>query len=280
MRSPLGSYFRLGSNPIGVITCSVRGDATGGYVDDLSGIHRRVATLYGGLGLDDLNLNTYVELSLKATASLGFYFDSEMNVDVALDDIMNRGGRGWWTPDRVSRLSVGRIDDPATLEADVVITEDDLVDRGGIYKRTPAGVRVGQVVLGYRRYDTQLSTDQVSGIVDLATKEDIGKEYRFVTSVDPDRPSDADTMTIFTEIDDPVDAQLEADRLLALWKVDRGIYRVTLDQGLLSYFIGSVFEFRVNRYDTTSGKKFIAFGIAEDMGQHGQVDKLEPALFG
>jgi hypothetical protein len=260
----------------------VRGDATGGYVDDLAGMHQRVATLYGGLGLDDLNLNTYVALSLKATASLGFYFDSEMNVDVALDEIIKRGGRGWWSPDRVARLSVGRIDDPATLEADVVITEDDLVSprKGGVYSRSPAGVRVGEVVLGYRRYDTQLSSDQVSGIVDLATKEDISKEYRFVRAIDPNRSSDSDTMTIFTEIDDPIDAQLEANRLLALMKVDRGVYRVTLDQGVLSYFIGSVFELKVDRYDTKVGKKFIVFGIAEDMGQYGQVDKLEPALFG
>lgn len=277
--------FRLGSSPVGVVTCDIRGDNSAplGYVDDLSNIHRKVVTKYGGQTDGDLNLGTYVTLGSKATADIGFYFDSEINVDAVLDEIMKKGGSGWWTPDRVGRVSVGRVDNPATLEPDLTVTLDDLVDpkKGGTFKRSPVGVRIGQVVLGYRRYNTKLSEDQVATSLSLATRLDLGQEYRFVTSPpNPNMTGDVDTMTVYTEIDDPVAAQAEADRLYDLWKVDRATLRVTMDQGVLSYFIGTVFNVLINRYDMTTGKKMIVFGIAEDMGQYGATDRLEPALFG
>lgn len=284
LRTTNGSYFRLGSSPVGVITCVARGDAGGslGYRDDLAGIHRKTVTQFGGVSDSDLNLDTYSTLALSATASIGFYFDSEINVDAALDEISKRGGSGWWAGDRVGRISVGQIVAPETLTPDVYVTIDDLVDpnKGGAYKRSPIGVRVGKVVLGYRRYNTQLTSDQVAGTVDLATRNDLKQEYRYVTATDPNASSDADTMTVYTGFDDQAEALAEAYRLLDIWKVDRGTYRVTMDRGLLSYFIGTVFRVTVNRYDTVTGKTFVAYGLSEDMGQYGATDRLEPALFG
>lgn len=284
VRSLNGSYFRLGSSPVGVITCAARGDAGGslGYRDDLAGIHQKTVTQFGGMSDSDLNLDTYAALSLSATASVGFYFDSEINVDAALDEISKKGGSGWWAGDRVGRISVGRIVAPETLTPDVYVTTDDLVDpsKGGAYKRSPIGVRVGKVVLGYRRYNTKLTSDQVAGTVDLATRNDLKEEYRYVTATDPNASPESDTMTVYTEFDDAAEALAEAYRLLYIWNVDRGTYRVTMDRGLLSYFIGTVFHVTVNRYDTAAGKTFVVYGLSEDMGQYGATDRLEPVLFG
>lgn len=280
-----GSFFRLGSSPVGVITCEARGDAAGSltYKDDVAGIVRKVITQFvSGMSDSDLNLQTFTSLTAAATATVGFYFDTDINVDAALDEITSKGGSCWWTPDRVSKISVGRIENPDNLTPDVMITEDDLIEpkKGGTYKRSPIGVRVGQVVLGYRRYNTTLSDDQVAGVVDIATRKDFGEEYRFVTATDPDRSADSDTLTVLTEIDLETEAQVEADRLLDIWKVDRSNQIVSLNTGLLSYFIGTVFEVTIDRYDTKQGKKFIVYGLTEDMGQHGSIDKFEPKLFG
>lgn len=277
--------FRLGSTPVGVLTCVARGHNSSalGYVDTVADCHRLVSTVYGGLSDSQLNLNTYAGLNTKTSATVGFYFDSEINVDSALDYIAKAGGNAWWSPDRVSNLSVGRIDPPEDITPEVEVTIDDLVEpsRGGEFRRTPVGVRVKQVVLGYRRYNTFLTEDQVAGTVDLETRYDLGKEYRFVTSPpEPSGPDEADTLMVYTEIDDPIEAQTEADRLFAFWSVDRGTYRTTMDQGLLSYFIGSVMRVIVNRYDTAGGKTFVVVGISEDMGQYAATDRLEPLLLG
>lgn len=280
-----GSYFRLGSSPVGVITCSARGDAGGslGYVDDVSGIIRKLLTQFAGQSDGSLNLHTFISLGLGATATIGFYFDSDINIDAALDKVTVEGGSAWWAPDRIGNISVGRIDNPDSLGVDVEVTADDLIEprKGGVYKRVPLGVRVGQVVLGYRHYGVTLSEDQVAESLDIATRNDLGQAYRFVTATDPDRSEDSDTLTIHTEIYNKEDAQIEADRLLSIWKEDRGLYTVSLGSGLLSYFIGTVFRVRVNRYDTRGeGKKFIVTGLTEGMGQYGTADKLEPRLFG
>lgn len=279
-----GSYFRLGSNPIGVITCDARGDAGGslGYRAEMANIHRKVITQYGGLTDSDLNLNTYAALLLKTSAAVGFYFDSEINVDAALDQISKEGGNSWWTPDRVAKISIGRIDNPSTLTPDITVTVDDLVEpsRGGTFKRNPVGVRIGKVILGYRKYNTTLTEDQVATAVLLATRNDLKQPYRFVSATDPNASANADTMTVLTEIDSIVDAQAEADRLLDLWKVDRGTYRISMDQGVLSYFIGTIMRVVRDRYDLAGGKNFVVFGVTENMGQYGGTDTLDPALFG
>jgi hypothetical protein len=277
--------FRLGSTPVGVLTCIARGHNSSslGYVDTVADCHRLVSTAYGGFSDSQLNLDTYAGLNLKTSATVGFYFDAETNVDTALDYIAKAGGNTWWSPDRVSNLSVGRIDPPETLSPEVEITIAGLVEpsRGGEFRRNPVGVRVKQVVLGYRRFNTVLTENQVAGTVDLETRYDLGKEYRFVTSPpEPFGPDDADTLTVYTEIDDPIEAQTEADRLFAFWSVDRGTYRVTMGRGLLSYFIGTPMRVTVNRYDTVGGKSFVVVGISEDMGQYAASDKLEPLLLG
>jgi len=230
----------------------------------------------------DLNLDTCAALKLKAPHVTGFYYYDDINVDVAMDDCVKMGANGWWSPDRVAKVSVGRIDDPATLTPDITITRDEIVDptEGGAFQNNPVGVRVGRVILGYRRYGTTLTDDQVAGIVSLSVRKDLGEEYRYVTSTDPNRSTDSDTLTVYTEIDDPVVAQAEADRLLSLWKVDRRALRLSLDQGVLSYFIGTVFQVQISRYDLTAGRNYIAFGVAEDMGEYGQPDRLEVLLFG
>lgn len=276
--------FRLGSSPVGILTCIARGDNGGtlGYTDTLAPIHRKVVAQYGGSDDSELNLETYTDLESKTSAKIGFYFDYEINISDALDTVAKSGGNCWWSPDRVSKISVGRIDPPEGMIPVLSLSSDSLIEpnKGGAYGRVPIGVRVGQVVLGYRRYNTQLSADQVSGTVDLATRDDLSKEYRFVEVSDPDRSPESDTLTVYTEIDNPADARVEADRLLALWKVDRGIYSVTLDSGVLAYFVGTPIELSVDRYDTSGGKMFVVVGLSETMGQYGSRDRLDPQLFG
>jgi hypothetical protein len=288
---------RLGSSPIGAITWDIRGDSSGplGYQDSVPGINRKLATQWGGLNDPaDLDTLSYASLSTLQPATIGLYYDSDTNIDAAMDDAM-KAAACWWSPTRTSQATVGRIDPPENLVATVSITgiaDPDVTGSGStatLDLGTPIGVRVGHVALGYRPYQTILTGTQSAQSLPPATRNDLAQPYRWVYSDDPNASPDADTLTIVTGIDDPVAAQVECDRQLALWKVDRRARIVTVDTGILSYYIGTVFNVTLPRYDLVAGKNHVAIGISEDMGSQSTgggssssptPDKLDVVLFG
>jgi hypothetical protein len=294
---------RLGSSPIGQITWDIRGDNSGplGYQSTAAGINRKLATQWGGKNdPSDLDTVAYANLSALQPAATGLYYDTDVSVDVAMDDAM-KNAACWWAPTRTGIITVGRIDPPENQVATVYLTDNDLGDpdvtgSGGsstLDIGTPIGVRVGRVVLGYRPYQTVLTGTQSAQALPLATRNDFAQPYRLVYSdvpqSDPNYSPDSDTLTIVTGIDDPVAAQVECDRQLALWKVDRRVRSMTIDTGILSYYIGTVFNVTLPRYDLTSGKNLTAVGVAEDMGAQSTgggtsssptPDKLNVTLFG
>jgi hypothetical protein len=276
--------IRFAAAPTGVLTCDVQGDNGGslGYESTAGGIHRKLVTQWGGLiDPDQIDLTAYAALDVLNSAVVGFYFDEDINVDAAADQVI-KSISAWWSPNRQKQVTVGRIDDPTDEETSVQWTADDLIDPadGGTFRRDPLGIRVGEVVLGYRPYHTTLSADQSATSLSLTTRLDYSKDYRFVSSVDPDRSDDADVMTVYTDIDDPVEAQEEADRLLAFYSVDRDKLTVTPKIGALSYFVGSIGSVTMDRYNLSAGKKFVFAGLTEDLGEHTAPDRLEVVLVG
>jgi|ERR1700674_1389672 len=267
---------RLGSSPIGQITWDIRGDNSGplGYQSTAAGINRKIATQWGGKNdPSDLDVASYSALSSLQPATIGLYYDSDINVDAAMDDAVKMAAC-WWSPTRTGTITVGRIDPPENQVATVSLTAENLADpdvtgtgsSATLEIGTPIGVRVGHVILGYRPYQTVLTGTQSAQSLSLATRNDLAQPYRWVYSDDPNASPDADTLTIVTGIDDPAAAQVECDRQLVMWKVDRRTRVMTIDSGILSYYIGTVFNVTLPRYDLTSGKNMTAIGIAEDMG--------------
>lgn len=267
---------RLGSDPIGAITWDIRGDSAGplGYQDSAPGIHLKLMTQYGGLSNPaEIDVASYNALYALQPATTGRYYDSAVNIDVAGDDVM-KSICAWWSPTRLGLATVGRIDAPETLTPTVFVTSDDIADpdtstsgAGAEFDPgTPIGVRVGHVQLGYRPYATVLTGTQSSPDLSQGVRNDLAQSYRYVTSDDPNASDYADTLTILTDIDDPVVAQAESDRLLAFWQLNRETVTIPLDDGALSYFFGTVFNVQISRYDLVTGKNYVLVAVDEDMG--------------
>lgn len=267
---------RLGDDPIGAIAWDVEGDNAGplGYQDTFAGIHRKLAVEFGGLSdPDEIDVAAYVLWASKQPAVIGRYYSSDINVDAAMDDV-SKSVVAWWSPTRLGSSTIGRIDAPETQIPTVFVTEDNIPDPdvsssgsgGTLDLGTPIGVRVGHVKLGYRPYLTQLTGTQAAQTLSTGVRNDLAQQYRYVTSDVIGASADADTLVIYTDMDSATDAQTEADRLAALWGVDRYTRTIPLDTGILSYYFGTVINVTIPRYDLIAGKNHVVVGISEDMG--------------
>ena len=291
--------FRLGSTPVGEITCDIEGDNSGslGYVSNAPDCHRKLITQWGGLDnvneIDSAAYATLKALPLGTTTitnvTVGYYWDSDINIDQAADEII-KGINCWGGPTRTALMTVGRIDDPQVQSPTVAWTEGDLEQSSQSYTRNPMGLKIKEVIVGYRKYGIELSPDQIAGVVTLANRDDFGKEYRYVKSIVVGAPDDADTVTILTDMDSATHAQGEADRVRDFLSRQLDEVKLSLDSGTLFYWIGTIVSLLISqklqdgttiaRYNTTGGKRYVVVGISEDMGEYGASDRLEVTLIG
>lgn len=136
---------------------------------------------------------------------------------------------GWMYPSRDGVLTVGRFEAPVAAPA---LTFD--VDRqviGDSLNRTDSPIPVWRVTVEYGRIGMVQPSSALAGSVSAARRGFLEKEYRTVTAEDASvqtKHLNARTLTVTTALAAESDAQDEADRLLALHKVERELYDVAL----------------------------------------------------
>lgn len=283
--------IRLGSSPVGTITGDIRGDNSGiGYADTAAEINQKLMVDYAGLNLStEVDSIAHGDLDGLNSSVIGEYFDEDINIDEAQSRVLKSIG-AWGGPTRVGVQTVGRIDDPDNLEASVAWTLRDItLSSGDPYIGEPFGVRVSEVVIGYRPYHTVLSPDQVAGVVTLANRIDFGEEYRYVRSPVANPVEDSKPLVILTSIDDPLDAKAEADRIRDFLGRELNQVRLQIGSGSLAHFIGTVVSLTIEQVNTKgetivrygeSDKHYVVVAIDEKLGQGGANDTLSVRLVG
>lgn len=273
---------RLGSTPVGTITGDIRGINGGlvGYADSAATINQKLLVDIAGVDpVNEIDLFAHSNLDALNSAEIGHYFDEPINIDDAQSEVL-KSIRAWGGPTRVGVQTVGRIDDPRNLTPTVFWTLHDINIAGGgdPYIGEPFGVRVSEVVIGYRPYHTILTPDRIAAIVTLANRVDFGQEYRYVRSPVAGAPEDAKPLIILTGMDSAADAKLEANRLAAF--LGRGLDQIRLQvgSGSLSHFIGTVVSLTIEqtnangdtivRYEEDE-KLYIVIAIDEKLGHGG-----------
>ena len=116
--------FRLGAPADGPVTCDLRGDAEGGYVETAVDVLERIATWKGGLLSADLDAAALAAADALRPWPVGLYAADEMRAYAALDQLVQSIG-GWWTWTPTGLLTAGIVGiDPPTL----TLTADDYSD--------------------------------------------------------------------------------------------------------------------------------------------------------
>ncbi len=259
--------FRLTASPVGQITASVQGDAAGGYRNTVSTLVQRLATAYGAAAdrftAADLDTAQLATFNAAHPQPVGMWLPDRANVlavcqqlasSVGAQVAMSRGGL----------LRLLKVALPAATGAARTVTSADM--RQGTFKpsrRTDvlAGVRLGYV----RNWTMQTSLE--TGIP-AAHREMYETEYQDATATDsavaaryrlqgePDR--------VPTLLLRAADAQAEASRRLALWRVPRTVYELTGGPSLMLLELGQPLSIAHHRFGFAGGRAGVIVGLKTD----------------
>lgn len=247
--------FRLNQQPSGTITCSVQGDKSGSYYNDVTSIIKRIVTAFGQvdqrLSVFDLDIDNLSLFQAENPQPVGIYLRDKANVlDVCNQLASSVGAR--LIMSRVGLLRLVKLDLDG-LHAGTVVTPSDVVEKS-LYVASMPPVKAG-VKLGYCKNWT-VQTSLQTGLPD----EDLAL---FATEWMSATVSDSDTSSkykLFTSPDlteslllTQVDAQAEATRRLDVFKVQRKVLHYTGRPQLLLEQLGNSQTIKNQRFGLEDG---------------------------
>lgn len=268
--------IRLGGSPDGVVTCTGRGDSAGSYVETTASIVRRIVTVAASVtDPDDLDVSSFSLVNIQQAAPIGYYLDyqsDEMVVDSVRKLMGSIGGWGHWL--RSGLFAVRRFAAPSIAP----ISYYDQYDMLAVPKREPLPSAVDPPPKRFRiRYDRNW-TLQESGVVAVVSDD------RRAWLATPGRlasTSDADATEILADYplaQDPepieayfaleADAQAEADRLLALYRDNRALYRIRVKNRVFAHDLGQVINLAYPRFDLDSGVSTVIVELKDDSSEN------------
>lgn len=261
------SQFTLNQSPAGQITASVQGDRQGGtYAKDAAGIVQRLVTMFGkaserftAADLDAANLMAFAAANPQ---TIGLYVKDRMNVLEACRQVAASVG-AQILMSRAGLLRLVRLALPPAGQARVIGPAD--YKEGSLRPKARSTVRAG-VKVGYCRNWTQ-QTNLQTGIPEahktlyaqewlVATASDSGVATQYRLHSDPEQED--------TLLQIRAEAQAEADRRLALWKVPRHVYQMQCNASFLTLELGEPVTVYNSRFGLAGGKTGLVVGIESD----------------
>lgn len=261
--------FTLNNNPVGTITCSVQGDAVGGYRNTPVGIIKHVVQNYGNVtsrlvatDIDDASMN-----ALDVFDGPGWVYVGEYVTD--RETVLEFISRIAWAIrsslffNRAGKLAITQIAFPVTGAIASYGVSDIAENSLEIAERLP--VKAACKIAYNKNWTVQ---PEVAGGVLAYHKCMFQKEWLFVNV------SDAATATKYvlsadgeaeeTCIQSDVDATDEANARLAIYKEQRNIFRFRAFARALLLNLGDRITVTYPRFGLNSGKQGIVMGLEPD----------------
>lgn len=256
--------FTLLASPAGQITASVQGATP--YAPNISAIVQVLATQYGTpserLTSGDLDATNLADFAAACPQPVGVSLTERSNVlqvcqqlaaSVGAQVVMSRQGK----------LRLVRVSLPGSGTPFAITTKD--YESGSLTIRDRTEVIAG-VKLGYCRNWTPQSTLETG--IPAEHRSMYAQEWLTVSSRDSAVASTyrlyGDAQQEDTLLLKGSDAQAEADRRLALWKVQRTVFRFTGYAHLLMLDIGRAITLTAPRFGLDAGKSGIVIGLESD----------------
>lgn len=262
--------FRLGGSPAGTITCDLRGDAAGGYVETTGGLVRRIVTTrLGGESFSDpaeLDTAAFAQIEVDQPAAVGFWVGTEpLPTGDVLDRLMTGVG-GYWQTGLDGRISLAVLKAPAGAPA-VTIAAGEIVASPSIRRRGLLPVWVQRVA--WKTAWLAQSPDDLAGGVSAADRATYGAPARYaraqVSTVRTKhrQAREVETAALFAL---EFDAAAEAARRATLYGARRDIYRVAVARSAWDFAMGQ--EVAITgfaRFGFADPEYFIVVGIEIDV---------------
>lgn len=263
-----GRIAYASSGESGQVTWDVSGDATGGYVETTGGIVQRLLTL-AGLTTAEIDTAAFTALDAAQSAPVGFFLaldDSSTFADVIARLVKGIGAWAGFTMAGV--YTIGRLVAPAGTPV-LSLSELDIAEDGLRSRDMPADLfpppwrwRV--------KYDRNWTTQEsdLAGSLSASRKAWLAEESRTVeksaTAIQTAHPLAQDLDPVESYFANKADATAEATRLLALHRVDRRLFAVTVPLVILSVRLGDVISVSHHRLGLSGGRLFVVAEITVD----------------
>lgn len=262
-----GSYVRLGATPTGQVTFDASAGAAA--ADRTAAQILRAMALAMGTAPGSISDADIAALDAVNAAEVGIYITDTGTTLAAMDEIAASIG-AWYGFDALGTLRMGRFDVPAGLP----VARFGVSTITGLARITPRdeanGLPAWRVRLGYQKINTVQTTDLAAsvtadrrGVLALAYRtasaEDATVKVQYATSPAIERD------TLLTA---RADADLEAARLLALRKVRRDTYEVSVraePADLMALDLGRVVSLTHPRFGLAGGKAWLVLGLQTDL---------------
>lgn len=264
-KTSTGSYFRLGTNPAGTITCDATQGATA--ADKTAAQLIKTIAIKGGVSSGDINASDVTALDALNSAEVGIWvFGDDQSLSV-IDQIAQSVG-AWYGYDATGQFRMARFD-AASGAADIEISDDNIISIETIRPTdTDRGLPAYKVILNYLKNYTIQTSDLAtsvsptrrnvikfqnsSGFVENAT---IKTQFMFASEI-----------TRNTLLINSVAASTEASRILALYQEKRTMYQVKIALDVTETLpdLNDVANVTLNRFGLNAGKLFRVIGISSN----------------
>lgn len=261
-----GGYFRLGSSPTGQLTCDAQNGATAASRTTAQ-IIKQIA-LDMGISNADIAAADVTALDAASSAECGLFIKDDTTGLAAMDTVAASAG-AYVAFDRLGVLRMAQLTIPSgtpVLTIKDYIVQDIDRDRSNDANK---GLPVHRVTVNYAKNYT-VQTSGIAGAVTAARKNIIGKASQQQMAEDASvavQYLSSPEMTRDTCLVSAADAIAEAARLLAIFKVRRDIFRLTIrvDQATIAALdLGAVVNVIYKRFGMSSGKLLRILGIESD----------------
>ena len=298
-RHSTGSYIKLGSAPIGLVTIDGKGEtldetigykrpwteddvsrlwaglrpwaepvAGPGYVETVAGITRLVLTKALSWGLDELSLASFTSLDRDQPAPMGAVIPmgSTMTVEQFLGQFLGTAGC-YLDIGRLGEARIGQIGAPAPTAA-LRLTELQIirVDRD----RLPYEIPAYEAVVEYRRNGVAISSSDIAEVVPLEDRAALEAEALSSLASDIDvqvAHRRSKSRTIAAYFAEEADAAAEAARQLAIYDETRRRFQVSMPFVSELYELGQTVEIVHRKHGLSAGQNFVITRVETDFGR-------------
>ncbi|MFC7515100.1 hypothetical protein ACFQUU_08800 [Herbaspirillum sp. GCM10030257] len=262
-----GGYIRLGSNPAGLITADLTQGATAAA--RTAGQILQQLALSAGLTAGEVSAADVTALDALNSAVVGIWLDGETTFREAMDQVAASIG-AYYAFDSTGLLRMGRLSTPAGAPVATLELYDYKRD---VQRQAPRdnGVPIWRATVRHSRIWNVQGSDLAGGVAAdrrayLAEEARAEKTEDAAIKTQWTLAGEAEFETLLTSA---ADAQAEAARLLALYKVRRDIFEVPVPISYLSanpLRIMDLVQMKMPRFGMAAGRLFRVLGIRIELG--------------
>ncbi len=263
-----GGLFRLGSSPVGQVTCTAWQYATI-EGNTAAQVAYRLVTGPGGISPADTVAADYTLLDSQNAGNIGLWVSDGLSVADALDQVCASVG-AWWGFDQLGRFRIARFDAPGGAEVTTLTDVEILAIEQERLSVNGEAAPVFKLTLNHDINWTVQAGDALAGVVPAERKNWLSLANRQIVLTDAGVKTHhllAQEVVYDSLLSGASVATPEAQRRLNMLKAPTTVLTVTvrIDTDLIGLIdLGVVVRVQLDRFNLAAGKLFRVIGIETD----------------